>query len=203
MQRVKRVALYLRVSTDEQTTANQRRELEAVAAHKGWIVTKVFEDVGVSGAKGRDKRPGFDAMLKAVTRGEIDLVAAWAVDRLGRSLQHLIETLSELQAAKVDLYLHQQSLDTSTPAGMALFQMLGVFAQFERSMIVSRVTVGMARAKANGTKSGKAIGRPKVSKATETAIRAELAKGTGILKTAKMLRVGSSTVQKVKHAMAA
>ena len=101
MQRVKRVALYLRVSTDEQTTANQRRELEAVAAHKGWIVTKVFEDVGVSGAKGRDKRPGFDAMLKAVTRGEVDLVAAWAVDRLGRSLQHLIETLSELQAAKV------------------------------------------------------------------------------------------------------
>ena len=203
MQRVKRVALYLRVSTDEQTTANQRRELEVVAAHKGWILTKVFEDVGVSGAKGRDKRPGFDAMLKAVTRGEVDLVAAWAVDRLGRSLQHLIETLSELQAAKVDLYLHQQSLDTSTPAGMALFQMLGVFAQFERSMIVSRVTAGMARAKANGTKSGKAIGRPKVSKATETAIRAELAKGTGILKTAKMLRVGSSTVQKVKHAMAA
>ena len=67
------------MSTDEQTTANQRRELEAVAAHKGWIVTKVFEDVGVSGAKGRDKRPGFDAMLKAVTRGEVDLVAAWAV----------------------------------------------------------------------------------------------------------------------------
>ena len=118
-------------------------------------------------------------------------------------MQHLIETLNELQAAKVDLYLHQQSLDTSTPAGMALFQMLGVFAQFERSMIVARVTAGMARAKAHGTKTGKAIGRPKVSRATEAAIRAELVKGTGILKTAKMLRVGSSTVQKVKHAMAA
>ena len=177
MQRVKRVALYLRVSTDDQTTPNQRRELEAVAANKGWNVVKVFEDKGISGAKGRDKRPAFDAMLKSVTRGEVDLVAAWAVDRLGRSLQHLVETLSELQATKTDLYLHQQALDTSTPSGKAMFQMLGVFAEFERSMIVSRVKTGMARAKKEGTKSGKAIGRPKVSKATEAAIRAELAQG--------------------------
>ena len=85
--RNKRVALYLRVSTDEQTTKNQRRELVAAAKRHGWTVTATFEDAGVSGAKGRKDRPGLDAMLKAVTRREIDMVMAWSVDRLGRILR--------------------------------------------------------------------------------------------------------------------
>jgi len=122
----KRVALYFRVSTSEQTTENQKRELREVAQRQGWDVVREFEDAGISGSKGRASRPGYDALLKAVTRKEVDLVAAWSVDRLGRSLQDLVETLGELHEKRVGLYLHQQGVDTTTPAGKALFQMMGV-----------------------------------------------------------------------------
>jgi DNA invertase Pin-like site-specific DNA recombinase len=120
----KRVALYLRVSTGEQTTENQRLELEAVAARSGWEIVAVFEDAGISGAKGRDKRPGYDKLLKAATARKFDMIAAWSVDRLGRSLQDLIGFMNELRALGVDLYLHKQALDTSTPSGRAMFGML-------------------------------------------------------------------------------
>jgi DNA invertase Pin-like site-specific DNA recombinase len=103
----------------------------------------------------------------------------WAVDRLGRSLIDLLGFLSELHAKRIDLYLHQQGLDTSTPAGRAMFQMLGVFAEFERSMIRDRVRSGMARAKATGTKSGKVIGRPAVPAETNQKIRALLLANAG------------------------
>jgi DNA invertase Pin-like site-specific DNA recombinase len=154
--REKRVALYLRVSTGEQTTKNQRRELEAAAERHGWKVGAVFEDAGISGAKGRKDRPGLDAMLKAVARREVDLVMAWSVDRLGRSLVDLLATLQEMHAKEVDLYLHQQGLDTSTPSGRAMFGMMGVFAEFERSMIQERVKAGLARAREEGV----TLGRP-------------------------------------------
>ena len=149
----KRVAIYLRVSTGEQTTENQRRELEEVATRHGWRVVEFFEDAGISGAKGRDKRPGLDRLLKAVARRDVDMVAAWSVDRLGRSLIDLLDFLRELHAKGVDLFLHQQGLDTSTPSGRAMFQMLGVFAEFERAMIRERVMAGLSRAKADGISS--------------------------------------------------
>jgi DNA invertase Pin-like site-specific DNA recombinase len=120
---------------------------------------------------------------------------AWSVDRLGRSLQDLMKFLSEIHALKIDLYLHQQGLDTTTPAGRAMFQMMGVFAEFERAMIQERVRAGLARVKAEG----KQLGRPKVDKETETAIRNALARKDrpGILKIAKDLGVGTSTVQRI------
>lgn len=189
----KRVAFYLRVSTGEQTTANQRRELEAVAARAGWDVVAVFEDAGISGAKGREQRPGYDALLRAVTRREVDMVAAWSVDRIGRSMPDLVSFLTELHARGADLYLHQQALDTSTPAGRAMFQMMGVFAEFERSMIQERVKAGLARAKADGTK----LGRPTVGSDVEARIRALRAEGMGIVKVAKALGIGVSAVQRV------
>jgi len=189
----KNVAFYLRVSTGEQTTANQRRELEAVAAKAEWNVVAVFEDAGISGAKGREHRPGYDALLKAVTRREVDMVAAWSVDRIGRSMPDLVSFLTELHARGADLYLHQQALDTSTPAGRAMFQMMGVFAEFERSMIQERVRAGLARAKADGTK----LGRPTIGSDVEARIRALRAEGTGIVKVAKTLGVGVSAVQRV------
>jgi DNA invertase Pin-like site-specific DNA recombinase len=139
------------VSTTDQTTDNQRRELEAVASRHNWFVVRVFEDSGISGAKGRDARPGLDALMKGVFRRDFDMVLAWSVDRLGRSLTGLLELLTELHAKHVDLYLHQQGLDTSTPSGKAMFQMMGVFAEFERSMIRERVLAGMSRAAASGT----------------------------------------------------
>lgn len=195
-----RAALYLRVSTGDQTVENQRRELTAAATARGWEVVVEFSDNGVSGAKARHQRPGLDAMLKDATRRKFDVVMCWAVDRLGRSLSDLIATMQELHGAKVDLFLLQQGLDTSTPAGRAMFQMLGVFAEFERTMIVSRVKAGLERAKANPRKGAKAIGRPKVPAETERAIRHHLDAGTGILRTAALVGVGSGTVQRIKRA---
>jgi len=188
----KRVALYLRVSTD-----NQRRELEAVALRMGWTVTGIYEDAGISGAKGRDQRPQFDALCKAATRRQFDMVMAWSVDRLGRSLQDLVGFMNDLQASGVDLYLHQQTLDTSTPSGRAMFQMCGVFAEFERGMIRERVNAGLARAKQTGTRSGKAIGRPKTGADVEDRIRTLRAEGKGMLKIAKEVGCGVSVVQRV------
>jgi len=195
-----RVAYYLRVSEDGQTIENQRQELDAVAKHRGWDVVAVYADERISGAKGRDKRPAFDKLLKAVTRGEVDMVAAWAVDRLGRSLQDLVAFLAEVQAAGVDLFLHQQSLDTSTPAGKAMFQMLGIFSEFERSMIVARVHAGLKRAR----NAGKRLGRPPIDPTVEGKIRTALEQGgQGILKIAGKYGVGSGTVQRIKAAMTA
>src|SRR4051812_34237992 len=126
---MKRVAIYLRVSTAKQDTDNQRRELEAVAARSGWVVVRVFEDAGVSGAKGRDKRPGLDAMLKAVNAKEFDMVAAWSVDRLGRSLTDLLSILQGLHEKGIGLFLHQQGLDTTTTAGKGMFLKVGGFSR--------------------------------------------------------------------------
>ena len=162
----KRAALYLRVSTGEQTTANQRRELKAVAKKRGWDIVAVYEDAGISGAKGRDQRPQFDAMLKDAVRGKYDILAVWAVDRLGRSLQDLVSSLNELHGAGVDLFLHQQAIDTTTPSGRAMFGMLGVFAEFERSMIQERVRAGLARARAQGVTLGRREGSDATSRAS-------------------------------------
>jgi DNA invertase Pin-like site-specific DNA recombinase len=200
MAKAKRVALYLRVSTGSQTTDNQRRELVEAAERHGWNVVQVFEDAGVSGAKGRDQRPQFDAMLKAIARKEFDLVAAWSVDRLGRSLTDLVGFLKEIHAKGVDLYLHLQGIDSTTPAGKAMFQMMGVFAEFERAMIQERVNTGLARARAEGT----TLGRPKIKASTEAGIREALQTGgIGIRKIAARFNVGTSAVQRIKGELAA
>lgn len=195
----KRVAIYLRVSTAEQTTESQRRELEAVAERAGWDVVEVFEDKAISGTKGRDQRPAYDAMLKAVTRREVDMVAAWSVDRLGRSMQELTAFLAELHGRGADLYLHQQALDTTTPSGRAMFGMMAVFAEFERAMIVERVNAGLARAKAQG----KRLGRPGHGEAVEVKVRELRATGMGVIKVAKTLGIGVSAVQRIDKASAA
>jgi DNA invertase Pin-like site-specific DNA recombinase len=150
---MKRAVLYLRVSTIDQTTANQERELRQVAERMGCAVVKVYKDHGISGAKGRDRRPAFDAMCRDATKRQFDVIMAWSVDRLGRSLQDLVAFLSEIHALRIDLYLHQQGLDTTTPAGKALFQMMGVFAEFEHAMITSPClpVVGQKRGEATRT----------------------------------------------------
>jgi DNA invertase Pin-like site-specific DNA recombinase len=188
-----RVALYARVSTDHQTVANQLEALREAGQRLGWRIAAEFSDRGISGAKGRSGRPQFDKLLKAVTRGEFDLIAAWSVDRLGRSLTDLLGFLGELHAKGCDLYVHQQGLDTSTPAGRAMFQMMGVFAEFEREMIRERVTAGLRRAKAAGV----VIGRPRVSEETEQHIRDLRAEGMGVLRIAKAAGCGVSVVQRV------
>ena len=135
----------------------------------------------------------FDRLCKVATRREIDVVMAWSVDRLGRSLQDLVAFLGDLQAAGVDLYLDRQGIDTTTPGGKALYQMMGVFAEFERAMIRERVQAGLVRAR----KEGKRLGRPQVSEKVERAIKAARNQGKGINKIARELGVGSSTVRRV------
>jgi len=150
-----RVAIYARVSTGEQTTDNQVLKLKQVAERNGWEIEAIYADT-ISGAK--SKRPQLDKLMKAVMRKEIDMVMVWSVDRLGRSLQHLTALLSDIESKGINLYLHQQNIDTSTPSGKMLFQLLGVFAEFERSMIRERVMAGLDRARSQG----KRLGRPPV-----------------------------------------
>jgi DNA invertase Pin-like site-specific DNA recombinase len=197
---MRQAALYLRVSTLDQTTANQERELREVAARIGCSIVKVYKDHGVSGAKGREKRPQFDALCRDATKRQFELIMAWSVDRLGRSLQDLVGFLSEIHALKIDLYLHQQGLDTTTPAGKAMFQMMGVFAEFERAMIRERVRAGLARAQAEG----KTLGRPRINAEIEVEVRKALRKGDkGMRKIAMELGVATGTVQRIKAAMVA
>ncbi len=193
MTKEKRVALYARVSTDGQTTDNQLRELRAAAARQGWEVAVEFVDHGVSGAKGRRERSQFNALLNGVARREFDMVAAWSVDRLGRSLQDLVGFLADLQSKKIDLYLHQQALDTSTPSGKAMFGMLSVFAEFERSMIQDRVRSGLARARAKG----KTLGRPRTDPDVEAKVRELAAGGMGKGRIARTLGIGVSVAQRI------
>ena len=190
-----KAALYLRVSTDDQTVENQERELREAAAAKGWEVAQLYRDEGISGANGRGKRPGLDAALKDAVRGRYGVLMAWSVDRLGRSLTDLLDTLQELHGAGVDLFFHKQALDTRTPAGKAMFQMMGVFAEFERAMIQARVKSGIARARAAGT----VFGRPRVAPEVEQAIRELRAQGVGIGSVARRLKIGASVVQRVER----
>ena len=195
---MKRAVMYLRVSTTDQTTANQERELREVAERAGWQVVHVYKDHGISGAKGRDKRPAFDALHKAAAQRKFDVVMAWSVDRLGRSLRDLVAFLSEIHAADVDLFLHQQGLNTTTPAGKALFQMMGVFAEFERSMIQERVRAGLRRAR----QEGKQLGRPRIAPELEARILAALkapGRTEGVRKLAKRFGVDPSTVQRISR----
>jgi DNA invertase Pin-like site-specific DNA recombinase len=134
-----------------------------------------------------------DQLLRDVTSRKVNTIAAWSVDRLGRSLQDLVGLLTDLQAVGCDLYLHQQALDTGTPSGRAMFQMCGVFAEFERSMIRERVNSGLARARANGVK----LGRRPVKLAVEQRIHDLRKEGMGMVRIGRTLGVGTSVVQRV------
>jgi DNA invertase Pin-like site-specific DNA recombinase len=213
----KRVAIYARVSTDGQTVENQLRELGAVVERHDWQIVGVFEDQGVSGAKGRADRPAMKRLLAAVKRRECDMVAAWKLDRLGRSLKDLIGFLDELKEKRVDLYIHNfkgdDALDTSTSAGKLMFHITAAFAEFERDTIVDRVRAGMARAKAeqlagkervgrNGKKK-LAIGRPRtIGPEIVAAVRAAKAEGLSIEKIAKAQKIGVGTVHRIVKATA-
>jgi DNA invertase Pin-like site-specific DNA recombinase len=136
------------------------------ACAAGWQVVEQYHDTGISGAKGRDGRPGLNQMLKDAQRRKFDVIMAWAIDRLGRSLIDLLGTIQTLEVSSVDLYLDQQAIDTTTPAGKLMFQVCGAFAEFERSLIRQRVNAGLKRAVAQG----KQLGRPRIDPALEKRI---------------------------------
>src|ERR1700733_115053 len=164
----KRAAMYVRVSTDGQTTENQQRVLTEVAERRGWTITQIYKDAGISGAKDRDKRPGFDAMLKDATRRRFDVLMFWSIDRLGRSTAMVATTLAELEAAGVAIYADKEAMDATTPHGKAMLQMAAVFAELERGMIRERVMAGLSRAREQGKKK---LGRPRVGTRVEIVIR--------------------------------
>jgi len=190
-----RAALYLRVSTDGQTCENQERELRASAARMGHEVMQVYRDDGISGARGRDRRPSFDALHRDIARRKFDLVMAWSVCRLGRSLRDLLGLLEDMRAKNVDLFLEKQGLDTSTPSGRLIFQVVGAFSEFEREMIRERVVAGMSRARANG----KHVGRPPLDPELREKIRRALQERgrPGVRAIAKKFQVSPTTVQSI------
>ena len=199
MSKPKTAALYLRVSTDKQTVQNQREALTAIAERRGWTIVTEYSDAGISGAKGRDKRPGLDKALKDATRAKYDLLMVWAIDRLGRSLQDLLATMQTLEAGKVDLFIEEQALDTTTPAGKLMFQMCGAFAEFERAMIVQRVNAGLARAR----KAGVRLGRPESDEKHVDRARALLARGGTIRAVAAACDLSVGKVHALKQEAAA
>ena len=185
-----KAAIYSRVSTTSQTTDNQTQELLAVAERNSWNIEAVYSDV-ISGAK--EKRPELDALMKAVIKREVDVVLIWDISRLGRSLQHLLKLLEEFHAKGVDVYFHQQGLDTTTPAGKLMFQMCGAFAEFERGMIQERVKAGLQRAKAQGKK----LGAPTVPEKTATKVKEMHEVGMSFRKIGRELGIHHSTVSKL------
>jgi DNA invertase Pin-like site-specific DNA recombinase len=193
----KRAAIYVRVSTDKQTIENQFRELHQIAERRGWEVVREYRDAGISGAKGREARPGLDEMLNDAQRRRFDIVMAWAIDRLGRSLLDLLGTIQTLEQCGADLYLDQQALDTTTPAGRLMFQVTGAFAEFERSMIKQRINAELKRAVEQGTQ----LGRPRISPELEKRIQGLLRTKKGMLAIAKECGVGSGTVQRIAREM--
>ena len=192
-----RCAIYSRCSTLDQTVENQIRELKEIAERKSLIVVSQFSDEAISGAKGRDQRKGFDQLIKGVVRKDFDLILVWSVDRLGRSLQDLVSFLNEIHSVDCDLYIHQSGIDTTTPSGKIMFQMCGVFAEFERGMTSDRVKCGQERAKSQV----KHIGRPfSLNEGLSHLIKYMREQGVGIRRIATDLKVGVSTVYKVLEA---
>lgn len=151
-----RAGLYIRVSTEGQETLNQRLALEEYCKRNSIEVFQVYEDAGVSGSK--TSRPGLDRMMQDMRAGSFDTIIIWKLDRLGRSLQHLLQILAELQNRKVKLVITEMNMDTTTPAGELFFQIAGSFAQFERQLIRERINLGLARAKSQGHRLGRPSG---------------------------------------------
>ena len=188
---MKRIAIYARVSTDKQTCENQLQELRVIAERMNYTIVAEFVDNGISGMKTRQDRPALDQLMKSATQRKFDMVMCWSIDRLGRSLQNLVEILNELQAMKIDLFFLQQGMDTSTPSGRMIFSVFGAIGEFERNLIRERVIAGQKRAVANGVK----MGRPsKMNDGMRSAIQLLREKGMGIKQIARELKVGIGTV---------
>lgn len=188
-----RAAIYLRVSTPDQQLETQRRILREVAARRGWAVTEYAEVI--SGAA--RSRPQFDAMMADVRRRKVDVVAAVDLSRLARSVPVLVGMLDQLRVAGADLYSDREAIDTSTASGRLLFTIIASVAAFERDILIERTMEGLATARAKGVR----LGRPPVGDGMTDAIRSLLAQGVGQNATARELRVGRGTVQRVAAAM--
>ena len=190
----KRVCIYVRVSTTKQTVENQIQVLREYSDRCGYQVTQIYSDNGISGSKGRQDRPGLDQMLRDGVQRKFEMVLVWSVDRLGRSVTHLVEVMNELNELKIDLYFNQQSIDTSTSSGRMIFGIFGCISEMERSLISERVKSGLDRAVSQGKK----LGRPtKMNEGMKSAVKLLREKGMGIKQISKQLQIGVGTVYSV------
>jgi len=190
---MEKVVIYARVSTNEQTTENQILKLKSVIEKNDWELVEIYQDEGVSGAKGRDKRPEFNRLCKDMVRRKFDRILVWDVSRLGRSLQHLVEFLNEALTTRTDLYIHQSGLDTSTPSGRMMFQIIGVFAEFERTIISERVRAGLQRAQSKG----KVLGRPPIPESVREGIRSLRAEGKSLSQIGAQYNLSKTSVMRI------
>jgi DNA invertase Pin-like site-specific DNA recombinase len=190
---MEKVVIYARVSTNEQTTENQILKLKSVIEKNDWELVEIYQDEGISGAKGRDKRPEFNRLCKDMVRRKFDRILVWDVSRLGRSLQHLVEFLNEALTTRTDLYIHQSGLDTSTPSGRMMFQIIGVFAEFERTIISERVRAGLQRAQSKG----KVLGRPPIPESVREGIRGLRAEGKSLSQIGTQYNLSKTSVMRI------
>lgn len=189
-----KVALYARVST---TNGNQNPETQLVALReycqqRSWVIQEEYVD-RVTGAK--ESRPALDRLMTDAKRRKFDTLLVWKLDRFGRSLRHLLNSLAEFEALGISFVSLTNGFDTTTPAGKLMFQMLGAFAEFERDLIRERVKAGMARAKKHGTRSGNAIGRP-LTKLNIAAVRRRREAGESLRRIAGTLKVSPALLVK-------
>jgi DNA invertase Pin-like site-specific DNA recombinase len=190
-----RAALYARTSTPSQHPDLQLEELRRLAEVRGWRIVAEQVDRGVSGAQAR--RTGLDALLRDAQRGSFEVVAVWKLDRLGRSLPHLLQVLGELDAWGVQLVsARDPGIDTTTPTGRLLTQLLGAFASFERELIQERIVAGVERARARGV----VFGRPRAELTHDQVIRA-IAEHGGVRPAARALGVSVGLVQRRQREM--
>jgi len=191
---MKKVCLYVRVSTQTQTTENQIQALREVADRSAYEIVKIYSDDGISGSKGREDRPALNQMMKDAVKRQFEMVMCWSIDRLGRSITNLIEIMNELNELKIDMFFSQQSIDTQTSSGRMIFGIFSSLASFEREMIRERVMAGLDRARKNGVK----LGRPStVNDGVRNAVLILKDKGVGVRETCRKLGIGCATYYSV------
>ena len=189
-----KVCLYVRVSTSKQTVENQVRELTEYSNRCGYEIVEIYQDEGISGSKSRNERPSLDKMMKDGVRRRFDMVLCWSVDRLGRSVSHLVETMNELQENKIDIFFLKQGIDTSSSTGRLVFGIFSCISEMERTVIRERVISGLERVKSQGKK----LGRPtKMNDGMKQAVKLLREKGMGIKQISKQLQIGVGTVYSV------
>ena len=187
------VALYVRVSTASQHTENQIWELKEICNRNHWNIVEIYDET-ISGTKGINERAELNRMMKDASRKKFDKVVVWSVDRIGRSMKHLVNVLSQLKDLGCDIYSYKQAIDTSTTMGSSFFHMVGIFAELENNMRAERQRIGIKRALENGAKFGR---KTKLDEATISTISDMRKQGQSIRKIAKQVNLGIATVHKV------
>ena len=188
---MKKVSLYLRVSTKHQTVLNQKLELESLAERMGYEIVAEYKDEGISGAKNRNERPALAEMMKDAVRGKFEMILCYDLSRLGRNLEELIRILNELNEQNINLFFFREAINTETSSGKLMFSLFGVLAQWERSLLAERIISGQLRAR----KQGKKIGRPSTfNEGLMQAVKKLRENGMGIQAISRNLKIGVSSV---------